>query len=103
MNDKAKAYPFSIRSRRPVLNDNFQGVPLLIVFDSESATGVIFKRRLEGKDLIFKKTTGLDKTGLYFADDATKSVWDGLSGKAVQGPLKGKKLELVPLTPAFWF
>jgi hypothetical protein len=103
MNDKAKAYPFSVLSRQPVLNDNFQGIPLLIVFDSESATGVIFKRRLEGKDLIFKKTTGSDKTGLFLADDATKSVWDGLSGKAVQGPLKGKKLDPVPMTPSFWF
>jgi hypothetical protein len=103
INEKAKAYPFSVLSRQPVLNDNFQGIPLLIVFDSESATGVIFKRRLEGKDLIFKKTTGSDKTGLFLADDATKSIWDGLSGRGVQGPLKSKKLEPLPMTPSFWF
>ena len=103
INERAKAYPSSVLSRRPVLNDNFQGIPLLIVFDSESATGVIFKRRLEGKDLIFKKTTASDKTGLFLADDATKSVWDGLSGRGVQGPLKSKKLEPLPMTPSFWF
>ena len=103
INEKAKAYPFSVLSRQPVLNDNFQGIPLLIVFDSESATGVIFKRRLEGRDLLFKRTTGSDKTGLFLADDATKSIWDGLSGTGVQGPLKSKKLAPLPMTPSFWF
>ena len=103
INKKAKAYPFSILSRQPVVNDNFQGVDLLIVFDSESATGVIFRRRLEGKDLSFKQTTASDKKGLFLRDDATKSVWDGLAGRAVQGPLKGNKLEPVPITPSFWF
>jgi len=70
---------------------------------TKSATGVIFKRTLEGKDLIFKKTTGSDKAGLFLADDATMSVWVGVSGKGVQGPLKSKKLAPLPMTPSFWF
>ena len=103
LNDKTKAYPFSVLSRQPVVNDTFQGVPLLVVFDSESATGVIFKRKMEGKTLSFKQTQRSDKKGLFLADDATSSLWEGLTGRAVQGPFKSKRLEPLPMTPSFWF
>ncbi len=103
LNDKAKAYPFSALSRGPVVNDSFQGVPLLVVFDAESTTGAIFRRSTEEKTLSFRKTQRPDRKELYLIDDATGSVWDGLTGKALQGTLKGKRLEPVPMTPSFWF
>ena len=103
LNEKAKAYPFSVLSRQPVLNDSFQGVPLLVVFDADSATGLIFRRSLEGKNLSFTRAQGAEKNGLFIVDDATRSRWDGLTGRAIQGPLKGKKLQPVPVTPSFWF
>jgi len=103
LNDKAKAYPFSALSREPVVNDTFQAVPLLVVFDSESTTGMIFRRKLDGKTLSFKKTQLQREKRVFLVDDETSSVWEGLSGRAVQGPLKGKKLEPLPATPSFWF
>ena len=103
INDKAKAYPFSALSREPVVNDSFQGRPLLVVFDAETATGMIFSKKTERETLFFKKTRQPDKKGIFLADDATASVWDGLSGRALEGPLKGKKLEALPITPSFWF
>ena len=102
LNEKAKAYPFSVLSRQPVVNDTFQGVPIVVVFNAETTTGVIFKRNLEGKILSFKQALSSGKKGLL-ADDATNSLWDGLTGTALQGPLKGKKLESLPMTPSFWF
>lgn len=103
LNDKAKAYPFSVLSREPVVNDDFQGVPLSVVFDEESATGLIFKRVIEGKKTSFRKTQLSNKRGPFLVDNATGSVWDGFTGSAVQGKLQGKKLEPLPSTPSFWF
>ena len=103
LNDKAKAYPFSALSRESVVNDTFHGVPLLVVFDAETATGVIFKRKVEGKNLSFKKVQRSDKKGFLLVEDTTGSVWNGLTGIAVQGKLKGKKLKPLPTTPSFWF
>jgi Protein of unknown function (DUF3179) len=103
LNEKTKAYPFSVLSRQPVVNDSFQAVPLLVVFDAETTTGVIFRRSLDGKKISFKQAIGSEKKGLFVVDDTTKSLWDGLSGRAIQGSLKGKKLEPVPMTPSFWF
>jgi len=100
LNDKAKAYPFSVLSRQPVLNDAFQGVPLLVVFDGESTTGMVFRRKVEGKALSFKQAK---KSGLFLSDDSTNSLWEGLTATAIQGPFKDKRLEPLPSTPSFWF
>ena len=103
VNDKAKAYPFSVLSRGTVVNDSFQGIPLLVVFDAESVAGVIFRRDFEGKVLSFKKNPRSDRKRPLLTDDTTGSVWEGLAGRAIQGPLKGKQLEPMPATPSFWF
>ncbi len=103
LNDKAKAYPFSVLSLRSVVNDNFAGVPLLIVFNEETTTGMIFRRKLDGKTLSFKRTQLEGEKRLFLVDDESGSIWEGLSGRAVQGALKGKKLEALPITPSFWF
>lgn len=103
LNDKAKAYPFSVLSRQPVVNDTFQEVALLVIFDSESATGMIFKRKVSGKTLSFKQAHRSEKKGLLLTDDRTSSLWEALAGTAIQGPLKGKMLEALPMTPSFWF
>jgi hypothetical protein len=103
INEKAKAYPFSVLSHQRVVNDSFQGVPLLVVFDAESTTGVIFNRNLDGKTLSFKQIQKSGTKAVLLTDDATGSVWDGLTGTASQGPLKDKKLEAIPMTPSFWF
>jgi hypothetical protein len=103
LNGKAKAFPFSVLSRRSVVNDALAEVPLLIVFDEGTTTGMFFNRKLDGKTLSFKKTQLQGKKGLFLLDDQTGSVWEGLSGRAIQGSVKGKKLEPLPATPSFWF
>lgn len=103
LNEKTKAYPFSALSREPVVNDVFDGIPLLIVFDEGSTTGMIFRRNLAGKTPIFKKTSKPDKKGFFLVDATSRSVWVALAGTAIDGPMKGKKLEALPTTPSFWF
>ena len=103
LNGKAKAYPFSVLSRQPVINDAFDGVPLLIVFDEETTSGMIFRRNLAGKIFTFKKNLLRTTNGSLLADDLSQSDWEALAGRAVAGPMKGKKLEALPFTPSFWF
>jgi hypothetical protein len=103
LNNKAKAYLFSALSKQPVVNDTFREVPLLVVFEPESATGQIFTRKVDGSTLSFKKAQPKNRKGLVLEDDATGSLWEGLSGRALSGRLKGKRLETIPTTPSFWF
>ncbi len=103
LNDRARAYPFSTLNRQPIVNDTFEGIPLLVVFEAETATGVIFERKIENKIASFKRTQLADKKGPSLVDDITGSVWEGLTGRAIQGPSRGKKLKPLPTTPSFWF
>ncbi|MCH7569061.1 MAG: DUF3179 domain-containing protein [Deltaproteobacteria bacterium] len=103
IHDKAKAYPFSVLSRQPVVNDVFEAVPLLVTFEKESATGMTFTRRVKGQILSFKRVQLTEQRGFFLVDDVTGSVWNGLTGRAIRGRLKGQKLEHLPMASAFWF
>ncbi len=103
INGKAKAYPFSALSAQSVVNDLFAGDSIIVIFEKESATGMVFARKVQGRTLTFRRTEIKGKNGFFLADDATGSVWNGLTGRAVQGPLKGQELAPRPVTPSFLF
>ncbi|HEV2087818.1 MAG TPA: DUF3179 domain-containing protein, partial [Cryptosporangiaceae bacterium] len=56
----------------------------------------VYDRRLEGRTLTFRVA------GSGFQDRETGSRWD-LAGRAVAGPLRGKRLEAIPHGNHFWF
>jgi hypothetical protein len=92
-----------VLSREVGVNDQFQGIPIVIAFDPDTATGAIFRRDLDGKTLSFKRAQSAGKQSLLITDSATNSIWEGLTGTALQGPMKVKKLVPLPMTPSFWF
>lgn len=72
---------------------------LLIVFDEETATGVIFLQESSMEDPFIQKSSGPERKGLFLVHDKSGSIWRGLTGQAVQGSLKGSRLEALPITP----
>jgi hypothetical protein len=98
--DSNKAYPYSITQRLNVINDKIADVPLA-VFHADGAVSAldkgrisssrrvgstgVFDRRVDGRILRFRYSDG------RFYDEQTASAWD-ITGRAVQGPLEGKKL-----------
>ena len=100
---KAKAYPFSALSREPVVNEVFEGESIVVVFEKETATGAVFARVVQGRTLTFRRTEPENKKGVFVIDDETGSTWNGLTGKAIDGPLKDTQLTARPVTPSFWF
>jgi len=99
---RAYAYPFSALSQAGVVNDELEGIPVVVVFDKASATGVMFRRDLDGRMLSFTKPR-VGGDAVLVVDNETGSVWDGLTGKALKGELKGQQLRGIPVTPSFWF
>lgn len=93
------AYPFSVLSGEPVVNDEIAGVPVVVAFDADNATGVVWERTLaDGRVLEF-----LEVDGDMMLDRETGSLWDGLSGRAIEGELVGESLTQVPSKQSFWF
>jgi hypothetical protein len=94
----AVAYPFGVLNENPVVNDQIGDQPVLVVFNAESGTGVVFDRQLNGQTLTFSLGEGLS-----LIDVETGSKWDGLTGQAVEGLLEGESLTRLKSTASFWF
>ncbi len=100
---KYKIYPLSEISKSQVVNDNFQGKPL-VFFHTEKTVSVldennigqskqigsvtVFDPRVNDKLLTFKKSEQI------FIDDQTTSTWS-ITGKCTAGKLKGQELRPV--------
>lgn len=107
--DVTKAYPYSISKKEGIINDNVNNVDLVVfhvdgaksamdagkISESREAgsTGV-FKRTLNGQLLNFELDSGT------IVDQQTGSSWS-VTGKALDGPMKGKQLE--PLKTGDYF
>lgn len=91
---KGKLYPFTALERRPLLNDRFNGVELLVYFSREHATAAVWRRRMDGRVLTFRMADARDaECGALLRDEQTGSAWCWLTGEALSGPLKGRALE----------
>jgi hypothetical protein len=100
LGDEAVAYPFSVLSFEPVVNDVVSGTPVLVVFSEDTGTGVVFDREVEGQTLTFSLS---NSEALTLTDAETGSTWEGLTGLANDGPLAGEELTRVRSTASFWF
>jgi len=98
----AKAYPFITISQQPVINDHFAGEDVVVTFDPTSESGAAFVRRFEGRVLTFEPAPGIAELAMM-RDLVAGSLWQVLTGQAVEGELFGERLERLPSHYSFWF
>lgn len=99
-----KVYPFSIVKKKGVINDKFNSKNVVLFYkegvvsildkkdisDSKDiGTVTVFNSFIDGEVLIFKKDEE------KFIDERTNSIWD-ITGRYINGELKGKQLEIEP-------
>ena len=94
--DNYKFYSFDKIKKQKIINDNLGGWNLLIVYNKKYDNYRIFRRFINNRILTFE-----------YKDDAlidkeTSTVWN-FDGEAVNGKLRGKKLEMPIYTQVFWF
>lgn len=97
-NGEAAAYPFSVLNETPVVNDVIGDQPVLVFFNAETGTGIVFDRQVNNRTLTFSLAAG---SGL--SDAETSTLWDGMTGQALDGPLAGESLARLKSTASFWF
>ncbi len=98
--DVFKAYPFSNLGELAVLNDEIDGEPVLILFDSKSQIASALSRRVGENILKFEQTA--EGGEVMIRDENTGSVWD-LDGRATSDGMGETKLEKLKYHNAFWF
>ena len=99
LDDAQIAYPFSVLSETPLVNDEVGDVPLLVVFDSNTAVAIAYNPVLNGQQLTFAPTD----EDLIIQDEQTSTHWDAFMGEAISGELAGAQLERIKSTTSFWF
>lgn len=97
---KHRAYPLSsLEAAGGVVNDRLGRTPIVVLFEPRSRTATAFRRALGDHQLDFEPVTGLEGLAL---DVATGSRWR-VDGRAVDGPLKGQRLEPVKFHKSAWY
>lgn len=98
---RAKAYPFRVLEKQPVVNDTLGSEPIAVVFDAKVGMARAWRRVVDGRSLTFELVSG--SSDLRVRDRESGTVWSAASGRAIEGPLAGKRLEDVISTVSFWF
>ncbi|RWA53122.1 hypothetical protein AU476_14940 [Cupriavidus sp. UYMSc13B] len=93
LNGVAKAYPERILIWHEIVNDEFNGEPLVVSFCPLCGTGTAHSARLDGKSLTFGVSGLLYNSNLLLYDKQTQSLWSQMLGKAISGPLMGTALK----------
>lgn len=88
---ESKLYPYSSLEPAQVINDVNNKKPIAAVFAPSAECGVTWLRQVDDRTLTFRslKTAA---GAVRLRDAETNSVWHPLTGHAMDGPLKGKKL-----------
>ena len=92
---RAKAYSFPFIAVKGLINDSLNTTKVLITLDPEFSAAVAFDRTLLGGELNFRTLADRKDGLLLIRDDVTGSVWQALTGRAIDGLLVGHVLRVL--------
>jgi thiol-disulfide isomerase/thioredoxin len=98
---RACAYPWWVVKNYHVVNDTIAGVPLAVSFCEQCTGGAAFKREHDGR-VLSMAVAGVYNGTILLKDRDTGTLWAPFSGRGLEGPLAGERLERIPLTLAHW-
>lgn len=98
----AYADPIRMLNAHEIVNDVIDGVPMLITYCPLCASGVVYDRRVEERELVFGNTSALFENDLVMYGHQTGSYWFQVGGEAIVGTLTGKRLDVLPSVTLPW-
>lgn len=99
LGEHARAYALGDLFRSKIINDKLGSTNVVAVFDERSSLMTVFDRTVAGRTLTLRQ----GDESLQMIDEETSSVWNKLDGQAIDGPLKGERLTMIPSFQLFWF
>ncbi len=98
---QSRAYPWWVAKNFHVVDDVLGGEPVALAFCEQCSGAAAFKRTVDGRVLVFE-VAGVYNGTIILRDRQTRSLWAPFSGRALEGPLKGRKLERLRLSATRW-
>ncbi len=89
------AFPFDVLAKRRAVEAEIAGHPVIATFDPRTTRATLFSRRSKKKGSKPHRFT-FDANKNTLVDRATSSRWNPASGEAIDGPLKGERLSVLP-------
>lgn len=97
-----RAYPIKILNHHEIVNDNFGNRKILVTFCPLCGTGIAFEPRANGEPLQFGVSGLLYNSDMLLYDRNTTSLWSQIMGLAISGPLRGTRLDTLPINHTTW-
>ncbi|MCP3870171.1 MAG: DUF3179 domain-containing protein [Gammaproteobacteria bacterium] len=97
-----RAYPISIMNWHEIVNDRFGNEPVVITYCPLCGSGIAYNAKVAGKETHFGVSGLLYNSDVLLYDRQTESLWSQIMSKAVSGPLKGTRLDMLPLVHTSW-
>jgi hypothetical protein len=98
----ARAYPIRILNYHEIVNDVVGGTTVVITYCPLCGTGAAFDATINGRGHEFGVSGLLYNSDVLMYDRETKSLWSQLMVQAVTGPMKGTRLQQLPLSHTSW-
>ncbi len=109
--DTTRAYPWPLLARQGVVHDTLGG-ERIVVFHRPGALSALDDAQIDrarpiGATAVYRssadgRSVTFEAVADGFRDRETGTLWN-LLGRAVRGPLEGRRLSAVPHVDAFWF
>lgn len=101
-NGVAKAYPIRILNWHEVVNDTFNGKPVVVTFCPLCLSGIVYDPENGGHKLTFGVSGKIYKSNLLMYDRESGSLWSQMLQRAITGPLAGTVLAMLPAEHSTW-
>ncbi|WP_058827843.1 DUF3179 domain-containing protein [Haloferax sp. Q22] len=98
----ARAYPLAILNWHEIVNDDFDGRPVVVTYCPLCGSAVVADRLAGGEPTYFGVSGLLWMSDLVMYDDRTNSLWSQVLATAIRGELTGETLSLLPSTISTW-
>lgn len=102
VNGEARAYALRVLTWFETVNDTVGGEPVVVTFCPLCFSGVVYRRVLDGRELVFYNTGAIWRSDLVMYDLASRSWWTQIGGEALTGPLHGARLSMLPSDQVTW-
>jgi hypothetical protein len=103
INGNSKAYPIKNILAVKVIEDNWEGTPMLILVGPDQASIRTYRSDLPTQQLTFlQPQAGTADKNAIAQDQETQSLWD-FRGCAIQGKLSGQCLKPLDANKDYWF
>ncbi len=98
----ARAYPLQILTWHEIVNDQLNGVPVVVSFCPLCNTAIVYSRTMNGEILDFGTTGRLRYSNLIMYDRQQETWWQQATGEAIVGDLTGSHLQALPAFIISW-